>query len=363
MKLALKELWYNKRKYLLIELVIILLMFMVLFLSGMTNGLGRAVSAGIEQMDANYFLVSDSSEDLITVSVLDESVLEKIQQQTSSKVASLDIQRMYLSSEKMEEKLNVTYFAIPAGSFLEPKVYEGSDLSGSKVENPIVLDDDFEYKNIEIGDVVTDSSTGMEFTVVGFSKDQMYGHTSIGFITSESYTVLRQSLNPYYQKEVHSVVVQSDDVDQISIEGAHLATKNEIIEKIPSYQAEHLTLTMIVWVLVVISAVILGVFNYILTMQKEKQFGVMKAIGMKNAKIAGAIVWQVFIISVIGAIVANILNFAIAAALPQTMPYYLAVSSACIDSFAFVAISVISSLQSIIRVSKVDPIIVIGGNE
>jgi len=55
MKLALKELWYNKRKYLLIELVIILLMFMVLFLSGMTNGLGRAVSAGIEQMDANYF--------------------------------------------------------------------------------------------------------------------------------------------------------------------------------------------------------------------------------------------------------------------------------------------------------------------
>lgn len=64
MQLAWKELIYGKKKYILIELLIILLMFMVLFLSGLAEGLGRAVVSGIDSMDADYFLLSDSAESL-----------------------------------------------------------------------------------------------------------------------------------------------------------------------------------------------------------------------------------------------------------------------------------------------------------
>lgn len=39
---AWKELTFYKKKYLLIELLIIVMMFMVVFLSGLANGLGRA---------------------------------------------------------------------------------------------------------------------------------------------------------------------------------------------------------------------------------------------------------------------------------------------------------------------------------
>lgn len=35
-------------------------MFMVLFLSGLAEGLGRAVISGIDNMDADYFLFSES---------------------------------------------------------------------------------------------------------------------------------------------------------------------------------------------------------------------------------------------------------------------------------------------------------------
>lgn len=44
MKLALKELIFSLKKYALVELLVVVMIFMVIFLSGLANGLGRAVS-------------------------------------------------------------------------------------------------------------------------------------------------------------------------------------------------------------------------------------------------------------------------------------------------------------------------------
>ena len=78
----------------MIEVLIVLLMFMVLFLSGLAEGLERAVISGIDNMDADYFLLSDSAEDLITVSNLDMDVYEQLAEQTDAELAVLDIQRI-----------------------------------------------------------------------------------------------------------------------------------------------------------------------------------------------------------------------------------------------------------------------------
>ena len=108
MKLAWKELLYGKKKYILIELLITLLLFMVLFLSGLAEGLGRSVISGIDNMDADWFLLSDSAENLITISSLDTSVYEQLAAQTDAELAVLDIQRLYLSKQGGAEKLNIT---------------------------------------------------------------------------------------------------------------------------------------------------------------------------------------------------------------------------------------------------------------
>lgn len=55
MKNALKEIFFFKKKYFLIEGLVILMIFMVMFLSGLINGLERIVSSAIETMDAAYF--------------------------------------------------------------------------------------------------------------------------------------------------------------------------------------------------------------------------------------------------------------------------------------------------------------------
>ena len=339
------------------------MMFMVLFLSGLVNGLGRAIIASIDQIDAPYYLVSDSSENLITVSNLSPDTLQQLQEMTDAKLAPLNIQRMYLSKSDSEEKMDIHYFAIEAGSFLEPNVQEGTSLADATCENPIILDDDYKADGTSLGDIVKDSTTGMEFQVVGFSKDQMYGHTSVGFITKESYTVLRTAINPNYEPMIHSIVIQGNDIEKIDIKGTMVAGKTDIINQLPGYTAEKTTITMVIWMLVVISAAVIGVFYYILTIQKEKQFGIMKAMGVTMREIGGLICSQVMIVVCFGAIVANLLAFGMAAFLPQAMPFYLTVSNACIVTVAFIAISLISSLLSIRKVAKVDPMKSIGGAE
>lgn len=363
MKLALKELLYNKKKYLLIEAVIILLMFMVLFLSGLAEGLGLAVRSGIQTIPAEYFLVSDTAENLITVSNLESTVLEQAEAMIDGKVAPLDIQRMYLAKENSDEKLDITYFAIPAGSFLEPEVFEGNGFSKSTTENQIILDDNFQAEGIMVGDIVKDSSTDIEFKVVGFSKDQMYGHTSVGFITTESYTKLRQELNPNYKQTYHALAIQANALDNIQLDGTEIVSKTDIIENLPGYTAEQSTIQMIIWVLVIASGAILGVFYYIITLQKEKQFGVMKAIGLGMGKISAIVCSQVCFVACVGACVANLLTFCMVVVLPQTMPFYLDGLYACIVTVAFILISLVSSLLSVGRIAHIDPIKSIGGAE
>ena len=363
MKLAIKELLYNKKKYVLIEVIIVLLIFMVLFLSGLVEGLGRAVVSGIDNMDADYFLVSDSAEKIITVSDMNAEILDELRTQTDAELAVLDIQRMFLARENVPEKLNFTYLVIEPGSYLEPPVIEGERLSDSSAETPIVLDKSFANEGISVGDTVYDSASGLEYTVAGFAADSMYGHTSVGFISVDSYTAIRTALNPMYKVSYHSIAVKGDNINNINIDGTELVKKSEVIENIPSYKAEHLTITMIIGVLVVVSAAIIGVFYYILTIQKHKQFGVMKAIGMSMKRLTAMVTGQVCIIAVAGAVIANILTYAMAAVIHDSMPFYLKNGNVVLVTAAFIIISIAGSLISVLSISHVDPMKVIGGAE
>ena len=362
MKLALKELVYNKKKYILIELIITLLVFMVLFLTGLVEGLGRSVISGIDNMDADYFLLSDSAEKLITVSDLNPEKYEELRSQTDAEIAVLGIQRMYLSKKDSQEKLNITYYVIEPGRFLEPEVVDGVGLSDSDASNPIVLDESFLHEGIAVGDVVFDSSSEHEYTVAGFVSDSMYGHTSVGYISVDSYTSMRTALNPMYQKMYHAIVIRGKDIDGINIDGTELVSKSEIIENIPSYKAEHTTITMIIWVLVVVSAAIIGVVYYILTIQKYRQFGVMKALGMSMKQLAAMVTSQICVIAVFGAAVATLLTYLMSMAIPSTMPFYLKNGNVILVIAAFILISVAGGLISVLSISHVDPMKVIGGS-
>ena len=363
MKLAWKEIKHSISKYILIESILVLMIFMVVFLSGLANGLGWAISASIEKTDAEHFVMSTDAEKLISISNVDTGVLEQVASMTNDNVTNLNIKRSNINTFEDEKKLDITYFAIDPESFLSPKLTEGEALSQSFAEYPIVLDDSFKDQEIVIGDVLEDSITGLSLTVVGFTQDEIYSHSPVGFISADTFLALNLAVNTSYTEKYSAIAVQGNDIEKIDIKGLEVLDKATVIKNLPGYAAEQLTIKMILWVLVIISSAVLGVFFYVITIQKKKQFGVLKAIGMKMTELTRYIMSQVLILSLIGVCIGNLFALGMASILPSSMPFALKIPSVVMVSIVFVMISVLTSLVSIRKVAKVDPIVIIGGNE
>lgn len=365
MKLAWKEIRHQAKKFLLVEILIFLMMFMVIFLSGLTQGLGRATSAQIENYGNVQYVLTEDAEGIIPFSNLEEKQHQAVGNLVDQKALPIAISRSGISFEASDSKEDVTYFVVAHDSMLAPKATKGDNLSDT--QGSIVLDSSFEAEGLKIGDVVTDSATDYKLTVVGFTKDAMYGHSNIGFIIPKTFESLRKELNPQYQWQPQAYVLTQElsANDKTSLENVKLSvlTKQKVISKIPGYAAEQLTLTTITWVLILVSATILGVFFYILTLQKLKSFGVLKAIGMSMVEITYIQLVKISILSFIGVSLGAAVAWGMSQFLPPAMPFYLKNQDILFISASFIAISVVCGLLSVWKIRQVDPVHVIGGSE
>ena len=79
MKIAWNEIKYQPKKFILIEVLIVIMMFMVIFLSGLTNGLGRTITAQIENFGEVQYILSKDSEGVIPFSNFTSQSLTEIE--------------------------------------------------------------------------------------------------------------------------------------------------------------------------------------------------------------------------------------------------------------------------------------------
>ena len=67
------------------------------------------------------------------------------------------------------------------------------DYSLEKLGNQeVVLDESYKEKGIAVGDTIQDKTSKENLTVVAFAKNAKYGHSSIAFVTTETYEAMRK---------------------------------------------------------------------------------------------------------------------------------------------------------------------------
>ncbi|MDU6524378.1 MAG: ABC transporter permease, partial [Enterococcus sp.] len=138
-------------------------------------------------------------------------------------------------------------------------------------------------------------------------------------------------------------------------------TPETFIENIPGYSPEKLTLNTMIYFLFVVVAAIIGIFMYVITLQKTSIFGVMKAQGVATSYLVRSILAQAFLVGIIGVAVAVGLSVLTSSVLPSAMPFAVHWEEWALYSVILVFVAMIGGLFSIRTVTKVDPVTAIGG--
>lgn len=108
--------------------------------------------------------------------------------------------------------------------------------------------------------------------------------------------------------------------------------------------------------MIVITGMIVGIFIYIITIQKLGLYGVMRAQGIQAKTIVWSLFCQIFILSLIGITFALIGIWAVTLVLPATFFFYTNWAAYGALSLVIGLMALLGGMISLPRLLKVDPI-------
>ncbi|MEK5480080.1 ABC transporter permease [Paenibacillus sp. FSL R5-0407] len=207
MFLALRELKHSKTRYMLISLIMVLIAWLVLFVSGLAKGLSSDNASSIQNMNADYLVLDQNSDHRLSRSALAEDMLEQVRLAMGADAAAnssdrdasdtamaepLGVQMSAVTQAGSLKKIDATFFAVEADGMLAPKVTEGR-MIGADAAEEVVADSSFKAEGLKLGDVIEDQTSGRQFTIVGFSEGQSFSHSPVLHVNFAAWETMQAS--------------------------------------------------------------------------------------------------------------------------------------------------------------------------
>ncbi|KAF1299117.1 ABC transporter permease [Enterococcus sp. JM4C] len=362
MFLAIKEMRYAKLRYGLIIGIMFLIAYVVFMLSGLATGLSWQFKQAIVDWQAETIVLSEDANQAFAASQLTRQDLTGVK--GADKGADKAPIGLYSAGIKGDgEQVNVSVFGTDTDAFILPKVTEGQMF---KENGEVIISQNLADKGYEIGDLVKIGKSDEKVKIVGIFPETFYSVTPVIYTSLDSLTALKYPGQVFASEEeqpLNIVAVKESQVELTNDATTKLEQMKvaDFIEKLPGYSAQNLTLNAMIYFLFVIVAAIVGIFMYVMTLQKTAIFGVMKAQGISNRFIASSIVGQAFIVGLVGVIIAVAAAYGTSFILPEVMPFSIDWQLWSIYSGILLVVAIIGGLFSIRTVAKVNPISAIGG--
>ncbi|MEV0135456.1 ABC transporter permease [Dactylosporangium sp. NPDC050688] len=372
MFLALRELRFARWRFTLMGSVVALIAVLVVLLSGLSSGLVNDGVSGLQRLPVTAFAFD---RDIKLDSAFSRSVVSREQVDTWRKQPGVRDATLFgnmLANARSDRGLpiDLALFGVEPDSFLAPKPAEGTGLGSA---DGIVVSQTAIDAGLRLGDTVTIDRIGTKLTVVGSTGDQRtYGHVDVAYLPLAAWQRLHQGAGPgeairdSAANEATAVAIQADDGVDLTAGDAAAGTtsyrKTAAYGASPGYTAETSTLQLIQVFLYAISALVVGAFFTVWTINRKHELAVLRAMGAARSYLLrdGLIQALVVLGASIGAGVA--VGVGLGGLISgSAVPFAIETPAVTVAALLLAALGLIGAAVAIVRVAAIDPLAALGG--
>ncbi len=377
--LAIKEVWRNRGRFLLVAMVIALITLLVLFIAALGEGLGNGNREYISKLNADLVVFQAKSDYVIAASRLGRDRLAAVRRVDGVADAGMvGTSSASLILPDGQEPFKVAMLGVEPGRSGEPSVLEGQQLS-TDLASEVIIDRNTAFRsNLTIGDTLTvrvTQGTRDEFfnlRIVGVADGQQFQLQPSIFVPFFTWDRIRSKSEAEVNRltSVGNIIVVKltdpelvEDVSQrlvAQVDNIEPATISKAIQGLPGYSAQQSTLQTQGGFTLFIGILVIGGFFQIQILQKVAQIGVLKAIGAANPVVAFSSIIQIVVITIIGVLIGAVLTFSLSLFFPPSVPIVFNGSTSAIAIIALLLIGPLGGLVSIRYAVQIEPLKALG---
>ncbi|WP_427814894.1 ABC transporter permease (plasmid) [Enterococcus sp. 22-H-5-01] len=353
MFLAINEIRHSKLRYTLVMGVMFLIAYLVFFLTGLAYGLAQDNRTAVDKWNADTILLAEEANDNLNMSMIPLKTFDEVKADQKAYLA----QTAGVIKGDNGEKIDVSFFGIDKDQFLAPKITSGK-MFGSDQEAVADLSLKEQY-NLKLGEMVKMAGNDKTLKIVGFTDNAKFNVAPVLYTTLGAYQEISFETKGTSQNTRINAVVTKGTVDSVPKDLEKTSIKN-FINELPGYSAQVLTFGFMIGFLIVIAAIVIGIFIYVLTMQKSEIFGVMKAQGISSRYIAISVIAQTFLLVTVGVVIGLVATVGTALVLPDAVPFQVNSLFFIAISLLMIIVALIGAFFSVRTIVKIDPLKAIG---
>jgi putative ABC transport system permease protein len=358
--LAIRDLRRNVRRFLLLGVVIALVALLSTVLSGLATGLVSDGISGLRALPLDHITFEEGAQATFSRSTLRADALEAYEGARGVDATPLGVSFVNASPVGGGHRLDLALFGVAADSFLLTRADARRAIAGPP---GIVLSDQLRTDGVAVGDLYTLGASGEQLPVLGFTFGGTYGHAPIAYTSLGTWQSIAYGAGA--DGRFSALALQADGSANLGALddrlGTESLTKGEAYAGSPGFTAETTTMSLIRNFLLVISALVIGAFFTVLTVQRTHQIGLLKAMGATNGYVLRDGISQMAVLVVFATAVGVALGVgAIAAVSTGDAPVELDPRSVLTSAVALVAAGVVGSLVAFRRTTQIEPAIALG---
>ncbi|MFC9930886.1 ABC transporter permease [Streptomyces sp. NPDC127190] len=359
MFVAYRDLRFAKGRFALMGTVIVLITLLVGLLSGLTAGLGRQNISAVTGLpvDRIAFGAPGGGQQL---SYSDSTVTERQWRSWARTPGVTRAEPLGITTTKAtagSRSAVVSAFGVAPGSHLPPA--GGAPGARTVVLSRTAADD----LRLRPGDTLT--LAGQRLTVAAVRGDASFSHTPViwtslavwsrtappaGTGTGPTATVIALNTAP-------GVDVRAAD----AAAGTKTLTKDGSLAAIGSYRSENGSLQLMRGFLFAISALVIGAFFTVWTIQRSADVAVLKALGASTATLLKDALGQAVVLLTAGTLTGTALATGVGALLAGgTVPFLLSPATLLLPAAVMIFLGAAGAALAIRRITSVDPLTALG---